>query len=147
MPIPIWAIWLILAAVCFVIEILSISFFMFWPGVGATLAAFTALLGFSFPVQITVFAISTTIMLIFMKPLMKKFFNPDAEDQSYLNNKNIIGKNGIVIAEIDNLKMTGQVKVGGELWSAISSNDEIIEKGAIVIVEDIESVKLKVKKV
>ncbi len=145
MSIPVWALWLILAGVCFFIEIVSITFFMFWPGIGAILAAFCAMLGFKFPVQVIVFALSTTLMIIFMKPLVKKLFKTN--DNDFLTNKSIIGKNGIVTVEIDNLKSSGQVKIGGELWSAKSSDDSVIEKGATVIIEDIESIKLKVKKI
>lgn len=145
MSIPIWAIWLILAGVFFLIEIISITFFMFWPGIGAVLAAFTSLLGFSFPVQVVVFAISTTLMIIFMKPLVKKLFK--TSDTTYLESKSLIGKNAIVTNEINNLNTSGQVKVGGELWSAVSVDDSIIEKGATVIIEDIESIKLKVRKI
>ena len=64
-----------------------------------------------------------------------------------MNNKAVIDKNGIVVQEIDNLNSKGQIKVNGELWSAISEDDEVIKKGTTVIVKDIQGVKLLVKKV
>lgn len=145
MSLPIWLIWLILCGVFFLIEIFTVSFLMFWPGVGAILALLTSVLGFSIPVQIAVFSISTILMIVFMKPLTKKIFKN--RNNVAMNNDAIIGKTGIVVKEIDNVNSKGQVKVNGELWSAINIDEkENIEKGENIIVEDIEGVKLKVKK-
>ena len=58
----------------------------------------------------------------------------------------VIEKNGIVVQEIDNLNSKGQVKVNGELWSAISKDGEKISKGSTVIIKSIEGVKLIVEK-
>ena len=91
MSLPIWAFWLILSGIFMLIEIISISFFMFWPGIGALLAAFTALLGFDLNIQIIVFAISTTLMFIFMKPLAQKLFKSN-EDDMILSKDSLIGK-------------------------------------------------------
>lgn len=145
MSLPIWLIWLILCGVFFLIEIFTVSFLMFWPGVGAILALLTSVLGFSIPIQIAVFSISTILMIVFMKPLTKKIFK--SRNDVTMNSDVIIGKTGIVIKEIDNINSKGQVKVNGELWSAMNIDEnETIEKGENIIVEDIEGVKLKVKK-
>ena len=139
-----WAFWLIIAGILFVVEICTVSFFAFWPGIGAVAAAICSLFTDNIVIQSAVFVIVTTIMILFMKPLAKKLFK--TKDVN-MNNKALIDKNGIVTQEIDNLNSKGQVKVSGELWSAISENDEIIEKGATVLVKDIKGVKLVVKKV
>ena len=55
----------------------------------------------------------------------------------------VIGMEGIVTEEITKFKI-GEVKVDGKKWSAISS--EKIEVGKEVIVEDIDGVKLIVRK-
>ncbi len=142
--IPVWAIWLILCGIFLIIEIYTVSFLMFWPGIGAFLAFITNILGFSFPIQLGVFVISTALMLIFMKPLVAKLFK--TKDVP-MNNNAIIGKQATVIKEIDNLNLKGQVKVNGELWSAISDDDGIIKENETVEVLAIDGVKLKVKKV
>ena len=139
-----WAFWLIIAGILFVVEICTVSFFAFWPGIGAVAAAICSLFTDNIVIQSAVFVIVTTIMILFMKPLAKKLFK--TKDVN-MNNKALIDKNGIVTQEIDNLNSKGQVKISGELWSAISENDEIIEKGATVLVKDIKGVKLVVKKV
>ncbi len=141
--IPIWALWLIACGVFLLVEIFTISFLMFWPGIGAFLAFLAAVMGASFPVQLGVFAISTTIMILFMKPLVKKLFK--TKDVS-MNNKSIVGKTGIVIKDIEPFESTGQVKVSGELWSAFTDEAKVIKEGTEVTIEDLEGVKLKVKK-
>ena len=139
-----WAIWLILCGIFLLTEIFTVSFLMFWPGVGAFLAFIANILGFSLPVQIGVFAVSTALMIIFMKPIVKKIFT--TKDVP-MNNNAIIGKQAIVIKEINNIESRGQVKVNGELWSAISSDDSVIEENSNVEITGIEGVKLKVKKI
>lgn len=141
---PMWAIWLILCGVFLLIEIFTVSFLMFWPGIGAFLAFIASILDFSFGVQIGVFAISTALMLIFMKPLVSKLFK--TKDVP-MNSNAIIGKQAIVIKEIDNLNSKGQVKVNGELWSALSIDNTIIEENSTVEITAIDGVKLKVKKI
>ena len=83
-------------------------------------------------------------MILFMKPLAKRLFK--TKDVP-MNSKTVIEKNGIVVQEIDNLNSKGQVKVNGELWSAISKDGEKISKGSTVIIKSIEGVKLIVEKV
>ena len=141
-----WVLWLILCGVFLIAEIFTVSFLLFWPGIGAFLAFITSLFTDEFSIQLAVFVISTILMIIFTKPLIKKLFKN--KDNTKMNNNSIIGKTGIVIKDINTIEAKGQVKVNGELWSAFSSNPrEIIEKDSTVVVEDLEGVKLKVKKI
>ena len=139
-----WVVWLILCGVFLLIEIFTVSFLMFWPGIGAFLAFITSLITDNEVIQIAVFVISTTLMIIFMKPLVKKFFKNN--DNTKMNNSSLIGKTGIVVKDIDSINSIGQVKVNGELWSAFTE-DENIKSGSTVSVLAIEGVKLKVKKI
>ena len=141
---PTWAIWLILCGAFLISEIFTASFLLFWPGVGAFLAFIANILGFSLPIQIAVFAISTTIMVVFMKPLVSKLFKTK---DVQMNKNAIIGKQALVIKKIDNLNSQGQVKVNGELWSALSDEDMVVEEGSTVEILAIEGVKLRVKKI
>ena len=141
--IPLWGIWLILCATFLLIEIFTVSFLMFWPGIGAFLAFVASVFNANLPVQISVFAVSTTLMILFMKPLAKKLFKYSKEIP--MNNKSVVSKTGIVVKEIDTLESTGQVKVNGELWSAFTEEDKKIPVGTEVLIEDVEGVKLKVK--
>lgn len=141
---PTWSIWLILCGIFLLAEIFTVSFLLFWPGIGAFLAFCAELLGFSIPVQIAIFVISTTLMVVFMKPIVKKFFKTK---DTPMNSDSLIGKKALVIKEIDNLQNKGQIKFNGQLWSAVSENSDIIEEGSNVIIQKIDGVKLIVKKV
>ena len=141
---PIWGIWLIASAVMFILEIFTVSFLLFFPAIGAFLAFLCAIFGASMQIQIVVFVITSLVLIAFIRPIATKFFK--TKDVA-MNSETVIGKNAVVIKEIDNLHGKGQVKVAGEIWSAVSSTDENIEEGATVIVLKIEGVKLIVKKV
>ena len=55
----------------------------------------------------------------------------------------IIGEKAIVVDRIQNIAGSGQVKVHNQIWSARSSNPDIVfEEGDIVSVVAIEGVKL-----
>jgi hypothetical protein len=142
---PLWAIWLILCGAFLLIEIFNISFLLIWPGIGSFFAFIASVLGAPIEIQLAVFAISTTIMIIFMKPLTKKLFKN--KDNTKMNNDAMIGKKGVVIKEINSTEDVGQVKVAGELWSAITLNDEKIKINEIVEVTKVDGVKLVVTKI
>lgn len=142
---PLWAIWLILCGTFLLIEIFNISFLLIWPGIGSFFAFIASVLGAPIEIQLAVFAISTTIMIIFMKPLTKKLFKN--KDNTKMNNDAMIGKKGVVIKEINSTEDVGQVKVAGELWSAITLNDEKIKINEIVEVTKVDGVKLVVTKI
>lgn len=139
-----WIIWLIASAIMFLMEIFTVSFLLFFPAVGAFLAFLCAIFGASMQVQIIVFVVSSILLIVFIRPIVTKFFKTS---NVAMNSKSVVGKNAIVLKTIDNLHGKGQVKVAGEIWSAVSSTDDNIEEGATVIVLRIEGVKLIVKKV
>lgn len=137
-------IWLVASAVMFILEIFTIGFLLFFPAIGAFLAFLCAIFGASLQVQVVIFILTSVLLIVFIRPIATKFFK--TKDVA-MNSETVIGKNAVVIKEIDNLHGKGQVKVAGEIWSAVSSENEKIEEGAAVIVLKIEGVKLIVKRV
>ena len=137
-----WPFWLIIAGLCFVIEIYTVGFFIFWFGIGALLALLISFITNNLFIQVVVFLVSSSLLVVLTKPLMKKFLkNEKSIPTNYFS---LIGKTGIVIEKIDTSNSTGQVKVKGELWSAIADSD--IEKDSKVKVLSVDGVKLKVEK-
>lgn len=136
--------WLILCGLCLIIEIFTVSFLMFFPGVGAFLAFIAALLGANVTVQSIVFVLSSAIMIIFIRPLVTKLFK--TKDVA-MNSNALIGKNGIVLKEIKGDEKIGQVKVAGEVWSAICEEGITIAKDSKISVVSISGVKLIVKEI
>lgn len=138
-----WQFWLIISGICLIIESFTLGFFVFWFSIGALLALIVSLFTTNIVIQSVVFIVSSTILLLLTKPLIKKIVKTPKTKST--NVYSIIGKEGIVLESIDNLNSTGKVKVNGELWSAISDNN--IEKGETIKVLSINGVKLKVEKV
>ena len=139
-------IWLIVAVVFFVGELVCPTFFLFWFAIGALAALLTTFITANLTVQIIVFLIISIVLAIFMKPITNKLFQNKTKDE--LNMNGIIGKNAIVTKEIDNVKGVGEVKIHGETWSAVNEEDEkVIEAGKQVIVQKIDGVKLVVKEI
>ena len=139
-----WQIWLILAGIFFIGEIATTGFLVFWFGVGALLAMVSSFFTTSIIIQTVIFVISSTILILVTKPFVKKFVDIKTTNT---NAYSIIGKNALVIKEIDPIHSTGQIKVDGEVWSAESQNSEVIPKGSEVKVIAIEGVKAIVKPV
>lgn len=138
-----WPFWLIIAGLCLVIEIYTVGFFIFWFGIGALFALLVSFLTNNLFIQIGVFLVSSSLLVISTKPLMKKFTKNEKTVPT--NFFSLSGKQGIVTKKIDSDNSTGQVKVKGELWSAISEKD--IEKDAKVKILGVDGVKLKVEKI
>ena len=61
------------------------------------------------------------------------------------NKDSLIGKKALVIEEINPVHSKGQVKLNGELWSAKSRDNTIIEKDKEVEVQEVIGVKLVVR--
>ena len=136
------AIWLLLCALCLVIEILTVGFLFFFPGGGAFLTFIVSLFCEIIAVQIGVFIVSTTLLVIFLRPVFAKLFK--TKDLP-TNSDSLIGKTGIVLKEIVGPDNIGQIKVQGEIWSAISREKKTFKADETVIVDSIDGVKLVIK--
>ena len=133
-----WYLWLIAAGVFFIAEMITTGFLVFWLGIGSLLAMITSFITDSIFIQTAVFVISSVILIPLTKTLVSKYI--DNGKRFVTNAYGIIGKTGIVIADINTLEATGQVKVNGEVWSAKA--DTNIPKGTEVEVLKIDGVKL-----
>jgi membrane protein implicated in regulation of membrane protease activity len=112
-----WAIWLIVAGVLFIAEMLTLTFYLLWLGVGAVIAAAAALIvPEGIVVQALAGGIAALALTVFTKPLTRRF----RESRGYRDAiHELVGKQGIVVEAISP-GSPGIVKVGSETWSAIS---------------------------
>ncbi|MCC0634414.1 NfeD family protein [Clostridioides sp. ZZV15-6388] len=136
-------IWLIVAILFGIAEMLTPSLTLIWFSVGAVILIFLSTFIKSIFLQVLIFAvISIAMLVVATKKIVKK-------DKTYKSNTNLqamISKKGVVTEEISS-NQTGLVVVEHEIWTAISIDDEKIDKGSTVEVLKIEGVKLVVKKV
>ncbi len=137
-----WA-WLIIIAACVIIEALTLGLATIWFAIGALVAWFIYLTGASLHLQIVVFLIVSIVCLVLTRPIAVEKLKIG---KSRTNADALIGELVKVESTINNLNNEGTVRAKGQIWSARSFNDEIIEKDELVVVRDIKGVKLIVKR-
>lgn len=135
--------WLFILVGCLVVEIATLGLTSIWFAIGALAATIAALLGLPLWLQNTLFVAVSLLFLFFTRPVAVKYFN---KDRIRTNAEGLIGRQAIVISEIDNLQGIGQVTVSGQEWSARSTSDGIrFAVGSVVEVTAIQGVKLIVR--
>lgn len=135
--------WLVVLIVTIGIEICTLGLTTIWFSGGALIALVSAALNLPLPVQILLFLVVSLILLVFTRPVAVRYFN---KDRVRTNVESMVGRQAIVISEIDNLQGVGQVTVGGQEWSARSNNDKVhLDVGAVVEIVAVSGVKLIVQ--
>jgi membrane protein implicated in regulation of membrane protease activity len=134
--------WILVAIVCGAIEIFTAGFWFLWLAIAGVVVALLVQFGLlpSLELQLLIFALITLLLIIFTRPLVMKFVK---SNDAVSNVKALIGQHGITISRIVPMQF-GQVKVNGEIWTAIS--EEELEENTRIEVIGIDGVKLLVKK-
>ena len=136
-------IWLIIFVACIVVEIITMGLTTIWFAGGSLVASVAAAIGAALWLQIVLFVAVSLLLLYFTRPIAVKYFN---KDRVKTNAESLVGKQAIVISEIDNLQGIGQVTVGGQEWSARTTEEGItLPVGSVVIIRAISGVKLMVE--
>ena len=130
--------WLGLMVLFLVIEAATVTMVSLWFAGGALAALIVAALGGGIVLQIIAFALVSTVMLALLRPMARKHFTPKL---TKTNVDSVIGTEGYVTADIDNVAATGKCKLGAMEWTARSATGEKISTGTLVKVEKIEGVK------
>ena len=131
-------IWLVLMVAFLIAEASTVTMVSLWFAAGSLAALIVALLGGGWMLQVSVALIVSMALLACLRPMVQKHFTPKL---TKTNVDAIVGSQGYVTADIDNISATGTVKLGAMEWTARSATGEIIPKGSLVKVERIEGVK------
>lgn len=131
--------WLILFIVLLLVEIFTVGLVSIWFAIGAIVAMVSSFFIESIVIQGIVFVATSILVLLCTKKIVQRFRMSDIIPT---NLDRVIGKNGEVLEKIVP-GSTGQVKVLGNIWSAVSSSE--IEVGQRIIVKQIDGVKLIVE--
>lgn len=136
--------WAIAFVVFLIIEgVTQYSLVSIWFAAAALLAMVSAILGFSFVVQLGVFAFYSVLLLAATRSFVKKLQSRRGKDPTAEQD---IGKTATVIESIDNATGEGRVKLDGAYWAARSITGENIAEGSVVTVRKIDGSKLIVAK-
>ena len=131
-------VWLVLMLVFLIAEGATAAMVSLWFVLGSLGALIVSLLGGEVWLQFVVFFLVSAISLGLLRPLTRKFVNPEITST---NVNALPGTKGVVSEAIDNVRGQGQVKLGGVAWTARSSDDQPIPAGTLVQVDRIEGVK------
>lgn len=134
-------IWLGVVIALTLIEISTVNLVSIWYIASALVALILSFFVDSFLIQFGVFAILGTILVITTRDYLVKLL---VKRKEKTNLDRVVGMIGIVTDEIKKNK-SGEVKVDGKLWTAIS--DKKIKVDSTVKVLEIDGVKLKVEEV
>ncbi len=137
------ALWAVLMVLMLVIEASTAALLTIWFACGALAALVFALFGANFGVQVAAFFIVSGLLLAFLLPYARRKM---AEKKTATNADRIIGAEGIVTEEIDEVQGTGQIRVMGTVWSARSQSGISIPTGTKIKVDAIEGVKAVVSR-
>ncbi|MFD1827783.1 MULTISPECIES: NfeD family protein [Mumia] len=130
-----WAGWLGLGLLLATAELLSLDLVLLMLAVGAFAGAGTAALGASVAVSAVIAIAVSLAMLLLARPSMVKRLHtgPDLKTGT----KALVGASGVALSTVDATQ--GQVKLGGETWSARAFDPGVtIEEGTRVAVFEID---------
>ena len=132
-------VWLALMVLLLIVEALTAPLVCIWFALGALAALISALFGAAIWLQVVWFLLASLLTLWLTRPIAVKYLN---SRRVATNADRVVGAEGIVTEDIDNIAGTGAVKLDGKEWTARSGSGANIAKGAVVRVERIEGVKL-----
>ena len=128
-----WLIWLIVAAICAVAEILTLTAALGMLGAAALITAGVAALGLPLPLQFLVFTIVATVSVLFVRPLALRHVRGPQTERFGVDA--LVGRAAYVISEVTG--QGGRVRIDGEEWTA-RAYDETLEIPAGTTVDVIE---------
>ena len=133
--------WVALVILFALIEVFTLGLTTGWFAIAALVMVFLSLLKISLPIQILIFLVISALLLIFTRPLAVKKLNMGKEKT---NVDSLIGKHALVIKSIGEFEK-GEVKIGGQIWSARAEDNSEINEGTKCEVLRVEGVQLIVR--
>ena len=119
-------IWILLAVILAVGEVMSLSFFLAPFAAGALLGAIADLAGAGSVVAWIVFLVSSVLFLGFVRPIARRHMHTPAQIRT--GTAALVGQSGVVTQRVDD--GAGAVKLEGEVWTARPYVEgEVIEVG------------------
>jgi membrane protein implicated in regulation of membrane protease activity len=127
-------IWLVIGIVLIAAEVVSGDLVLLMLGLGALVGAGSAALTGNPVIDVAVFAVASIGLLVLARPALKRRFLSGPGVKT--NTEALVGTKAVVVATVDT--QGGQVKLGGDVWSARSFTDgQVIQPGTPVTVVEI----------
>ena len=140
-----WHIWIIVALVFFIMEIFTPGFAVACLSIGAIGGSIASGCGCALKFQILIFAITTLLAFVLVRPVVLKLFHSKAKTVC-TNVDALIGRQAIVSEAIAAVT-GGRVKVEGDDWKAVTADGKPVEAGKVVRILKVDSVILTVEEI
>lgn len=135
-------IWGALFIIFVIAESVSAQLVSIWFAAGSLVSLIVSLFTDSILIQLTAFVVVSVLLLIFTRPILRKFI---LKKHEATNADAFIQKEGIVLEAIDNIRNTGRIKADGLSWAAQSETGIIIPENTKIIIVRIQGVTAFVK--
>lgn len=130
-----WIVWLALAALLGVAEVMTTTLAFGLIAVAAVVAALVGMAGIGLPLQVAAFAVAAGAGLGVVRPIAVRHIKQPPLLRT--GTAALVGKSAFVVEEVN--ARGGQVRIGGELWSSRPYDDSlVIPAGSTVDVLAIE---------
>jgi membrane protein implicated in regulation of membrane protease activity len=139
-----WVVWVVLAVLLAIGEVLTPGLFFLGPlAIAAVAAAVTSALGAGTVASVIVFLLGSLLSLLLLRPIARRHVRLPAISRT--GTDALVGRRAIVTRKVDGVG--GRVRIGGEEWSARSYlDDEEYAEGSTVDVVKIEGATALVSK-
>lgn len=134
-----WVLWLTIAVVFAVVEIMVLDLVFLMLAAGAAAALATALVGGEMWLQLVMFAGVSLLMLAAVRPTALKHLRKGPPEQ-LTNVDKLPGRTAVVLE--DTGTDAGLAKLDGETWTARSATGEVIPAGREAEVEEVDGATL-----
>lgn len=143
-----WSIWLLIAAVFMIIEVLSQMVWTICLALGALVALVALLLGCPLEWQIVSMAVASVVAFVVLVPSVKKWHQKMARKEGKAARTGmsaLLGRRAIVTHQITPGGI-GRARIDGDNWQVVAPGEPFgIEPGVEVIVTGYDSIILKVE--
>jgi membrane protein implicated in regulation of membrane protease activity len=109
-----WVIWIVVAGVLGLAELHTVTLVLGMLAVAALPAALVAALDGSPVAQVATFAVASVVLLGVVRPVARRHRHAPAALRT--GSAALVGRQGIAVTAVDD--RGGQVRIGGEVWSA-----------------------------
>ena len=131
-----WLLWLVLAVIFGVGEIVTLGFFLAPFAGGAAVAALASAAGAGTVLSLGVFLLISLILLAALRPIARSQLRTPPQIRT--GTAALVGKDATVLERIANSEGVGCVRLEGEVWTARAyMDDETYEAGTRVQVVEI----------
>jgi membrane protein implicated in regulation of membrane protease activity len=131
-----WIIWIVAGCVLGAGEMHTGGFFLAPFALGALVAALVSLAGVGLPLALLIFLLTSLLVLLTLRPVARRHLQHPPRIRT--GAAALVGADAVVLERIANQEGVGCVRIGGEVWTARSyEDDEVIPAGERVQVVEI----------